>query len=83
MDAGGLAFWAQHMDIWICYGHLDLLKIGQAVQINVSLKQVSIWDVSRNCIELQCLNRLVQLQEAILGSMKRAPDMVEARSRCR
>ena len=48
------------------------------MEIDVGLEKAAIWDVSRNCFELQCFVRLVELQEAILGSMKRAPDLVES-----
>jgi hypothetical protein len=54
------------------------LQIAQSGKVDVGLKQAAVRDVSGNGFNLECLDRLVQLQEAILGAMKRAPDLVEA-----
>jgi hypothetical protein len=54
---------------------LNLLQIPDAVQIDVGLKETAIGNVTRDFIELQ---GLVQLQEAVLAAVKRAPDLVEA-----
>ena len=72
MDTCELTVWPQHV------GVLDLLQVSQPVQIDVSLKQAAIWNVSGNFLELQCLVCLVEFQEVILASMKRAPDLVES-----
>ena len=68
VNSGRLAIRAQHI------GVLDLLEIGQSVEIDVHLPQkaqAAIGDIAGDLGEFERLDRFVQFQEAIRGLIGR------------